>query len=246
MANERLEALRRAYGFPARAERPQEDVLFWRFRVESAALPGYLTQRVQRSEVFGAPANLSAWQSPAVKGRGAVVTIDSYEAVSRAAAEDILLQLLGTFQGPPLERLQGPEAPGDLAFAAGNGAVVFARGNLALALRDGGGDAPVRTLARALDSFLLERPEPSPAGPRLEARAGAAAAETGRPVPLVLEATGDRGREVWFKLFTRSGTLQMEQGRPAYVAAGPGAQEVIVYALDTEGYAARAALRIGG
>ncbi len=244
MANERLEALRRAYGFSAGAERPQEDVLFWRFRVEGAAIPGYLTQRVQRLVVFGASANLSAWQPPAAKTRGAVVTIDTFEAASRAGADDVLLELLGTFQGPPLERLQGPDAPGDVAFAAGRGAVVFTRGNLAVAVRDGGGDAPVQPLARALDAFLLQRPEPSPAGPRLEARAGVP--EAGQPVPLVLEAAGDRGRGVWFKLFTRSGTLRLERGGPAYVAAGAGAGEVVVYALDTEGYAARAVVRIGG
>lgn len=245
MASERREALRRAYGLSAGPERRSpEDVLFWRFRLESAALPGYVPQRVQRAAVFGAAANLSAWQPPTPKARGGVVTIETFEAASRPGAVDVLLELLGTFQGPVLARLEGADAPGDVAFAAGNGAVVFTRGNLAVAVRDGGGDAPVQPLARTLDAFLLERPEPSPAGPRLEARAGSAAA--GQPVPLLLEAAGDRGREVWFKLFTGSGTLRLEQGRPAYVAAGAGAGEVVVYALDTEGYAARTTLRIEG
>jgi len=247
MATDRLEALRKLYDLPSGEERaPRDDVLFWHFRLAGATLPGFVPERVQLAHVFGAPANLSAWRPTSSAAGRAVVTIESLEAPSRTGARDMLLELLGTFQGPPLRRVQDAESPGDVAFVFGSGALLFTRGNLAVAVRDGGGDVPVGSLARAVDAFLLERPEPSPAGPRLQARAEAAPG-AGGPVSLFLEATSPRGRDIWFKLFTGSGTLRLVEGRPAYVARADAPEhEVLVYALDTDGNAARATVRIGG
>jgi hypothetical protein len=242
-----LEQLHQLYDFDSwrDARRPEESLFLWRFRLSGGEIEGWKAYRIQRLELGGAPpANISLWR-PGKEDLSRLLAIDIYEAQSRAAAREHLLRLLGEFQGPPLKRR---EVPGEVAFVAGETAVLFARANVAVFVRSVDRDpAPAAAMAAQLDRYIGTRPlTVERGGPQISAlrpvKPGAAA--PGRPVVLTIEAAGpDRG-STWFKLFSRSGDFRMEQGGPAYVAAGAGPHEITVYAIGASGAASSQSLRL--
>jgi hypothetical protein len=242
-----LEQLNRLYEFDAwrDAQKPEESLFIWRFQLDGGEIAGWTAHRIQRVELDGVPpANISVWR-PAREQPAPLLAIDVYEAQSRAAAREHLLRLLGEFQGPLLQRR---DAPGEVAFAAGEAAVLFARANVVAFVRSVERElAPVAAVAAQLDRYIAARPVTVERGaPEISvlspAKPGPAA--PGRPVALTLEVREPDRQRAWFKLFSRSGDFRMEQGRPAYIAAGAGPHEITVYAIGAAGAASSQVLRL--
>jgi len=98
----------------------------------------------------------ASWPVP---GReGALLVMDIRECDSREVAHEVLLELLANMQAPDVERFEDG-APGDVAFTRdASAAVVFARGNLALSIRNGGETVvPVEQVARDVDRWIVEQ-----------------------------------------------------------------------------------------
>jgi hypothetical protein len=80
------------------------------------------------------------------------------ECADAAAAQDQVLEELGNFQSPKIERRAGADAVGDVAFGLGQTMALFARGNLVAVILNAGPKAvSVAALARDLDTRIREQ-----------------------------------------------------------------------------------------
>src|SRR5258706_11019826 len=84
-----------------------------------------------------------------------MLRLDLIEASSGTAARELLLELLGQFQSPQIQRVANPPA-GELAFSApGETVIVFSRGNVVAMVRNAGRRVvAVADFARLVDSRL--------------------------------------------------------------------------------------------
>jgi len=220
--------------------------LVWRHFLGGRELPGWRAHRIQRVEAPGfPPAHQSIWQR--ADGRGQILlAFDVYESPSAADAREFLVRLLAEFQSPLLERIP---AIGDVAFTVpGEGAILFARGNLVVALRNAGAETiALGDIARRYDENLRARPgggmpwEDTPAIEKFEADARAA---VGQAVPLALDVQTRAGRPVWYKLYGPAGAFTIENDRPVFRPAAPGPAELTAYAITADGAAGSRTLRL--
>ena len=97
-----------------------------------------------------------SWPVPGKEA--ALLVMDIRECESRDAAHQVVLELLANMQAPDVRRMEG-DAPGDVAFARDPAAaVVFARGNIAFSIRNGGETlVPVDEVAKTLDTWIMEQ-----------------------------------------------------------------------------------------
>ena len=100
-------------------------------------------------------ARQSMWQESS--SAEVILRLDLIEAASTAVAREIVLELLGEFQSPQIQRLADPPA-GDLAFGApGDSAMLFARANVVVLVRNAGRDVVgVVEFARLVDHRLTQ------------------------------------------------------------------------------------------
>jgi hypothetical protein len=91
-------------------------------------------------------------------GSRGLVLVDIRECESRQAAHRVVLELLGNFQAPDV-RLLADNAIGDVCFGRGKlTALIFARGNLAVTLRNGGESVVgVDEIARTMDRWIVDQ-----------------------------------------------------------------------------------------
>lgn len=241
--------LRKEYDFDSwREGRAQDERLFaWQFRLFGHELEGWGAARIQQVTAPPAPpANLSVWR-PERGAEQQLLAVDIYEAPFSAAAREQLLIVLGEFEGPQLERRNGP---GEVAFGVGEAALLFARSNLVVLVRSVERmPVPVTPIAAQLDRYLTARPSASEAaGPEIRAFRALTAgpARPGQPVRLVVETSDRRKREghVWYKFFSATGEIRLEDGQPVYVATGPGKHEIVLAAIDSDGNVTARALQL--
>jgi hypothetical protein len=130
------------------------------FRLTGSEIPGWTLIRAQRKEGATSPDVHSMWHSMWRHGDAAdeVVSVRVTECADAAAAQDQVLEELGNFQSPKIERRAGADAVGDVAFGLGQTMALFARGNLVAVILNAGPKAvSVAALARDLDTRIREQ-----------------------------------------------------------------------------------------
>jgi len=203
---------------------------------------GWTLHRARDVRVAGLPpAIFSVWTPDG--GGATLIAVDVWECATAELARAQMLRTLGEYQGPELERRTGP---GDVAFGFGTAGVLFVRGNYAVQVRSVERE-PVDAgpLAETFDRVLLAAPaEPAPGtGPLRGVSTGTSGAvRPGQRVPLDLDIDPSAGA-VWVRLFTRTGRVRIEGGRPWYVAGPEGPGAITVVASGEAGAASRAELR---
>lgn len=212
------------------------------FQFRGDELDGWALHRARDVRVAGLPPAIYSIWAPAGEGTG-LIAVDVWECATGELARAQLLRMLGEFQGPDLERLP---APGDVAFGFGTTAVLFARGNYVVQLRSVERE-PIEALplAESFDRGLLSAPAATPkrSGPLRGISTGTAGPiQPGQRVPLDLDVDPEAG-PVWIRLFTRTGRIRIEGGRPWYIAGPEGPGAVTVVASGETGVASRAELR---
>jgi len=112
-------------------------------------LPGWTLRRTARSrQPDGTPLERAIWVGAADPDQ--VLDIEVFERDGPCAAREFVLTLLGDMQGAAAQR-EPAESLGDVAFRLGRRAVVFARRNLVVRIRNAGsaiasGIEPARVL----------------------------------------------------------------------------------------------------
>ena len=122
----------------------------------------WTARRAEKVSVPGARAAYRVmWQRAAATE--ALLRLDLIEAPSATGARALLLELLGQFQSPQIQRLPAPPA-GDVAFGApGDTVLLFARGNVVAMVRNAGRRiVPVADFARLVDGSLAAGGQASP------------------------------------------------------------------------------------
>ncbi len=156
MNAERRERLMKRYrwdewGAPA-AGKPETPLLA--VRVDERLLPGWKLQRTDplpAEERDRSGGIRTLWMGE----EGAVLSVEIWQCASPAAARELLLEVLGQFESPQVERAQGAAAIGEVAFVHGEQTLLFARENLVVLVRNAGlRIVPVVDTARLLDDGL--------------------------------------------------------------------------------------------
>ena len=155
--------LRKRFDFDAwkSAPRGAADVSTGGLIEVGSELGRWIARRAEPVKVPGARvAYRSMWQEAA--SAETLLRLDLLEAASATAGRELLLELLGQFQSPQIQRLANPPA-GDLAFGApGDTVIVFSRGNVVAMVRNAGRRVvAVADFARLVDSRLTRGAGPS-------------------------------------------------------------------------------------
>jgi hypothetical protein len=116
-------------------------------------LPGWTLRRTARSrQPDGTPLERAIWVGAANPEQ--VLDVEMFERDGLCAAREYVLTLLGDMQGAAAQR-EPAESLGDVAFRLGNSAVVFARRNIVVRIRNAGSAiASGIEAARMLDDRL--------------------------------------------------------------------------------------------
>lgn len=202
------------------------------FLFSDKQFPGWRLHRIRRVESEDAPTfTETMWRRPG-GGSDELLSVNVYEKESRTAAHELLLELIGEFMSPLLER-QDEAQIGDVAFAVpGDAGIIFARANLVLSMYNAGSDlVSITEIARPFDQELIRQPESGgtivvpeiPGAPRAQLRVGGEA-----PLPL---APALAAEPRWYKLFSSSGEVFLEGGRPVYRCTSSGPQQVTVFSF---------------
>ena len=119
-------------------------------------IPGWELAGADPDDTEGLPPSVrSLWQEE--KGdRDRVLALDLYECGSESAAREFLLEQLDQFESPLMERLEGAELVGDVAFShPGRYVALFAHGRRVIVLKNAGSEpVPTLEIARQIDAFL--------------------------------------------------------------------------------------------
>ena len=114
-------------------------------------VPGWALVSVRRKDDNNPPVSLSMWRH--IGADNEVVSARLVECTDAGQAREQLLEELGNFESPLVERRRGKGAEGDVAFGLGETMVTFARGNLVWVVRNAGPQpTQVGDVARSLDA----------------------------------------------------------------------------------------------
>ena len=268
MDKQQVKRLKQRYAFEEwqNTNRLEQNLFVWKYVPSVTSLPGWTPYRVQVIKLPQLPAAVSTaavapkaliettrairsiWHRP--EGETQVILgLDIYECVSREAAHELLLQLLNNTQSPLVERLPVIEV-GDVAFSSSPGSwILFARANVIVIVRNAGRTiVPVMQTADSLDKeFYTKPPETvSLAGtPRIKMfQAKATKARVGSRIPLDIEVVAVQEKPHWYKIFSESGEVEAEKGRLVYRPLEAKPQQVVLYAVSTDGATTSQALRL--
>jgi hypothetical protein len=126
------------------------------FNFTGSEISGWTLVRAQRSEGTTPPSVLSVWRHGDATDE--VISLRIVECTNAAAAREQLLEELGNFQSPVIQRLSGPNAVGDVAFGLGDTMILFVRANMVVVILNAGRKVvAVTVIARGIDALLRDR-----------------------------------------------------------------------------------------
>ncbi|HEU0292204.1 MAG TPA: hypothetical protein VFR47_05685 [Anaerolineales bacterium] len=211
-----------------------ENLFIWRFFLSGKEFPGWLAHRIQPMQSPGWPPHIkSIWQRPE-EATEELLSVDIYECESRIAAHEFLLQLLGQFMSPLVQRRKEIDI-GDVAFAGPEDTqILFARADLVISIGNAGSDlVPVTEIARQFDEKLIGRPETK--GLRVISEIlppDFVVLQDGVSASLAVEQFSSLESRRWHKLFSQSGEIFRQEGRLIYRSTSAGPHEVTIFSID--------------
>lgn len=122
--------------------------------VGSSLPPGWILVKSQRNENSQPPFVLSLWRG--ANDGDVLISVRIIECADTAAAREQLLEELGKFESPLVERRAG--AVGDVAFGFQESMIVFVRGNIVVLILNAGPKVvSVYEVAQFLDGIIREQ-----------------------------------------------------------------------------------------
>jgi biotin carboxyl carrier protein len=249
-----LDALRTHYRFDewVNRSRTDESLFIAGYDVRRAALgAGEMSaERIVEAAEPAAPKMTRVFWKPPGEGEDVIVDVQVFECNSRAQAHEYLLQFLGSFQAPELARRD--DVPwSDVCFTTrGEGAVLFARGNLVHVIRNAGRrrvrllgvaamlDLPLAEAVAAAPQVTAmveeEQPARSKGKKKRTAKKAAVSDEmrgsVGEPILLPKQARPS----VEVRVVTRGGDVVRAGDALMFVPARPGEHDVMFATLGDE------------
>ena len=134
------------------------DLHITRFSFSGREFPEWRLLRSVQSESTAGQLHQSMWK----RAEDELLSVNVLECASLAAAHEAIIDFLGEFESPVIARQTG-NTPGDVAFAMpGETAVLFARANLVVLMRNAGPKTmALGTLARHFDDAIIRREDSS-------------------------------------------------------------------------------------
>ena len=240
-----------------------ENLFIWQFRLPDEQIGGWRQRHVEETEapsrqvaVNAVPAMDVAWRDwprairsiwqPSRGKTDRLIRETVYECASQAAAQELLLRLLGQFESPLISRRE--KSPiGDVAFSdPDDRVIVFARANLVCVVQSAGSrSVPVADKAGEIDRDLIARPEVAQETPLVEitsmAQLDIAGARQAVSMDAVASRTADRPAMV--KFFSRNGRVMIENGQLVYQPDEGEEQELEMYEVAPDRGPARRTVR---
>lgn len=208
-----------------------EELFIWHFFLCGNEFTGWQALRIQTVESPGSPPYItSIWQGPD-EDKEQLLNVDIFECASRPTAHQWLLERLGEFMSPLIQRREDIQI-GDVAFAGPEGTqILFARANLVVSMSNGGADlVQVNDLASALDDRLIHRPDSTGLKVTAEILPPDFALSDGS-APIAPGPFGSLEGKRWYKLFSVSGQISSDGNRLRYESTTAGAHEVTTFSV---------------
>jgi hypothetical protein len=158
-----------------------------------------------------------------------LLSIDIVECPSRAAAHEVLLQMLGEFQGAVVTRKE-QSAFGDVTFTAPRESMVlFARANLAIMVRNAGRAlVPVTGIADQIDAVLTTK---DMAGAAIRIELKTEGYKVGQHIPMGVAPDRSQDRQ-WYKFFSSPGEILLEKRMLVYEYSSEEPPEITVLVVS--------------
>lgn len=208
-----------------------EELFIWHFVLCGDEFPGWRALRIQALESPGSPPYItSIWQGPD-EDKEQLLNVDVFECASRLAAHQWLLERLGEFMSPLIERREDFQI-GDIAFAGPEGTqILFARANLVVSMSNGGADlVQVNDLASTLDNRFIQRPDNTGLKVISEILPPDFALSDGTAsAPIAPGPLGSPEGKRWYKLFSASGEIANDGNQLRYASTTAGPHEVTTF-----------------
>lgn len=224
-----------------------ENLFIWRFFLSGNEFPTWTAHKIKTSRVEQWPPSIkSIWKQPDADP-DLLLRVNIFECISRDAAHNFLLQLLGEFQSH-LEIMKDETSVGDVAFTVPSRiSVVAARANLVFHIARVDRDPkPVEEIARKFDLNLIRKEmgdvKVVPEFTRFEVEMKELPVDT--LTPLIVEASDPIGRPLWFKFFSQLGEVCMDKKHLVYRPAESGPQEITALAINADGGMAHRTLKL--
>jgi hypothetical protein len=125
-------------------------------QLTGSEIPGWTLERARRDEHAAPPFSHSLWRN--TDDADEIISVRITECADASTAQHQLLEELGNFQSPVIERHDGTDAVGDVSFGLGQTMALFARANIVVTVLNAGPrPASVVPVARAVDTFIQQR-----------------------------------------------------------------------------------------
>lgn len=252
MSNKQVEALKGHYAFKewSNINRLKENLFVRYFQFLPLLFPGWHIHRSRIIEQAGLPLkHMSTWQ----RDNGdpdTVLRVETYECSSRAAAHEMLLEILAGFQSPGVLRSDDLDI-GDVVFTVpGNAGIAFARANMAVFVSNAGRkQVSIPEIAHLLDHAVYDKPEAAQnEAPELLMKfAGRGSDRLKTHEVRSLQVEMKNKEQSCYKFFSTQGEVLLEDDNLAFRAEKSGEPDVTLFTVSPDGQARKRkfSLRVG-
>ncbi|MGI8807981.1 MAG: hypothetical protein ACR2KK_09100 [Acidimicrobiales bacterium] len=217
--------------------RLDENLFVQHHQVVGNEVPGWRLERSRTVQLPEGPdIRRTFWR--ASDKEATVLSVELIECASRQEAHRMLATLVGDYQSPEVARDE--RAPvGDVSFTVpGETAIVFARANVVVQVRNADGEVvPVTDIAAAVDVQIHRRPEVGGVVvPSIEVPVPRSTTLLpGGAVELTLKCANPLGGIVTLRYYSRLGQVAVVNGTTVYEAEQAGEERLVVVATNSAG-----------
>ncbi len=162
MDEQKQQYLEEHYAAPEWLDQHRTEGTVENVQLTGSEIPGWKLERAKRDEHTAPPFFHSVWRN--VGDPDEIISVRITECADASAAQHQLLEELGNFQSPAIQRHDGADAVGDVSFGLGETMALFARANVVVTVLNAGPRlASVAAAARDVDRFI-QREMPTVSG----------------------------------------------------------------------------------
>ena len=215
----------------------KENLFIWKFFLAGDELPEWEPLRIQPMEHPVQQLCIQSMWKLKDGNENTLLRLDIYECSSRQDAHKFLLQLLGEFQSPEVERRKDIKL-GDVVFMGKQDTMLlFARANLVVMLRNAGRQLiGMKETSSIIDKELCTEPDIDIKKVAPEIRRfhlPEKELQVGVSSPLEIEAAEPLDRPILYKFYSNNGEVLLSEKRLVYRPDVAGMNQIRVSAINS-------------